>query len=170
MGDFFNGYVKDLQTLITLSVSAVIILAIFSVIYNRWMTDLGEKKDGYTAILVAIGNAFTLLVVAFISWKAALIVLVAFIADGTAMIAGDIKRASSRREKLIQEAKKTPRRKPLPYYAARLIADAIDDLIAAERKAEQSIETENANELPNIARLISKALRYLVEAKAIEGE
>lgn len=98
MGDFLNEYVQDLQGLHALAGGAIALLVIFSVLYNHWMSDLGDKKDGYIAIFVAIGNAFTLLIVSVFSWKAAALVLIAFIASGTAMILGDVYRSVSRRQ------------------------------------------------------------------------
>lgn len=107
MGNFLNEYVTDLQTIIPLAVGAVLLLIIFSLLYNRAVEDLGTKKEGYTAIFVAIGNIITLLVVAVFSWKAALLCLIAFAASGTAMIIGDVARSIKRREESVVEAKTT---------------------------------------------------------------
>jgi hypothetical protein len=120
MGNFLNQYVTDMNTIIPLGIGSTIILIIFSILYNRWMSDLGNKKDSYTALFVALGNLVTLLIVAVFSWKSALIALLAFVASGTTMIIGDVYRSVARREQVIAEVKKA-RRKPLPYVAARLI-------------------------------------------------
>jgi len=170
MGNFLNEYVTEMQAIIPLAIGAFLLLAVFSVLYNHWMAALGEKKEGYLAILVAIGNLITLAVVAVFSWKAALIVLVALTASGTAMILGDVYRAINHREHVATEAKKAPRRKPLPYVAGRLIADAIDELLAAEHKLGQVMTDKKYELIPIIALNVSKSLRHLIEAKSSEGE
>ena len=171
MGEFLNQYVKDLHSIIPLGIGSAIILSIFSILYNRWVSDLGEKKDGYTALLVAIGNTVTILIgVAVFSWKAAVLCSLAFIFSGFMMIAGDIKRSSARREKLIAEAQKTPRRKPLPYRAGRLISDAYDELVTVERKLEQVIDSKKYDLIPLILAGVSKSLRHISEARNTEGE
>jgi len=170
MGEFLNQYVTDLQNTIPLAIVAVILLAVFSILYNHWIAAFGEKKDGYTAILVAVGNFVTLLVVAIFSWKAALIVLMAFVISGTPMVAGDVYRSIVRRERVFNEARKTPRRKPLPYFASERMNNAYDELIIAERKANQVINEKKFEQVPLMAICISKALRYILEAKSSEGE
>lgn len=170
MGEFLNQYVTDLRVIIPLAAGATMVLVIFSVLYNRWMSDLGDRKDGYVALFVALGNFMTLLIVAIFSWKAALLVGIAFIASGTAMIVGDIVRSLRRREEAVAEAKKASRRKPLPYFAGRLINDAYDELIVAENKIGQVINDRKNENIPQIAVSISKALRFLFEAKSTEGE
>ncbi len=170
MGEFLNSYVKDLQALIPLGIGAVLLLVIFSLLYNHWMTALAEKKDGYTALLVAFGNLVTLLIVAVFSWKAAFLCLLAFVSSGTAMIVGDIYRSTIHRDEVIAEAKKAPRRKPLPYVASRLIADAIDELLSAENKIGQAMGEKKHELIPLVAVSISKSLHFLSEAKNTEGE
>ena len=170
MGEFLNSYVKDLQALIPLGIGAALLLIVFSLLYNHWMTALAEKKDGYTALLVAFGNLITLLIVAVFSWKAAFLCLLTFICSGTAMIIGDIYRSTIHRDEVIAEAKKTPRRKPLPYVAGRLIADAIDELLSAENRIGQAMTEKKYDVIPLIAVSISKSLRFLSEAKSTEGE
>jgi len=73
-------------------------LTMFGLAYNVWIGWLGDRKEGYTALLVMIGVAVTLIGVAIISWQSALLVLGAFAASGTPMIAGDIYRAVKARE------------------------------------------------------------------------
>ena len=73
-------------------------LLMFGVAFNYWVGLLGEKKEGYTALLVVIGVGMTLIGVAIVSWQSALLVLLAFAASGTPMIAGDIYRAVKARE------------------------------------------------------------------------
>lgn len=170
MGEFLNEYVKDLQMLIPLSIGAALFLVIFSILYNHWVSVLAERKNGYTAIMVAIGNFMTLMIVAVFSWKAAFVCLLAFVASGTVMIIGDIYRSVLHKEAVIEQAKKTPRRKPLPYVPARLMNDAIDELTVAERLAEQAVEKKSIENIALILSRISKALRFLIEAKSSEGD
>ena len=169
MGEFLNQYVTDLHTSIPLVVVAVVLLAVFGVLYNNMMSKLGDKKDGYTALFVAIGNTITLIIVAFFSWKAAVLVFAAFIASGTAMVVGDIVRSIKRREKEAV-AKSSPRRKPLPYAAARLINDAYDELTSTERKLEQVVNQKKTELIPLVLAGVSKSLRFISEAKNTEGE
>ena len=77
-------------------------LLMFGVVFNNWVGHLGDKKEGYTALLVVIGVGMTLIGVAIVSWQSALLVLVAFAASGTPMIAGDIYRAVRAREEAKQ--------------------------------------------------------------------
>lgn len=170
MGEFLNDYVKDLNVIVPLGIGAALVLIIFSVLYNHWMGAMGEKKEGYIAILVAVGNFVTLLIVSIFSWKAALITLVAFIASGTVMIIGDVYRSTVRREMAATETKKQIRRKPLPYVAGRLMADAFDELVIAERMSEQMIEKKEYEKVPLVLAKITKSLRFLSEAKNTEGE
>ena len=169
MGEFLNEYVNDLHTILPLAIGSFILLVMFSILYNRWMTDLGTKKEGYLAFFVAAGNVFTLLAgVAVFSWKAAVLALLAFIVSGTPMIIGDVHRSVVRREQGI--AAKTPRRKPLPYAAHRLIADAYDELVAVEHKLELVIAEKKHELIPLILAGVSKSLRHISEAKNTEGE
>jgi len=132
MGDFLNGFVQDPQNFWTAIASVVVALAIFGWRYNKWMDDLGEDKDGYTALLVALGVVVTQLGVAVISWRAAVLGVALYFADGLFMIFGDIRRSLTKRKK--DAKKKAPRRKPLPYAAAGLIDDALIALSEAQRE------------------------------------
>lgn len=168
-GEFLNTFVQDLHVLIPVSAAAVAVLFIFSLLYNGWMDKLGDKKDGYTALLVALGNAVTLGVVAVFSWKAALLVALAFAIDGSAMIYGDIRRTSIRREQ--QTVAKHPRRKALPYAAAYLVNEAIMTLSQVERGMKEMLEGKIEDRKLGIHALALKdASAKLQEALKTEGE
>ena len=65
-------------------------LLLFGVAYNwfvSWMQDNGYD-EGYTAILVVIGNGVTLVIVALVDWRAAVLVAGAFACSGLPMMAG----------------------------------------------------------------------------------
>ena len=170
MGEFLNNYVKDALNFWLLTGSMAGILALFSVIYNHWMDTLGEKKQGYTALLVALGNGITLLAVATISWKAAALVAVAFIVSGAAMITGDIRRGSRQRDEQAVKQQR-PRRKALPYAAAGLIDDAIMTLAQVERGLVAVLEGKSDDrKIGLMALAIKDASAKLSEARKVEGE
>ena len=83
-------------------IAVLFALLMFGAAFNTWVGHLGDKKEGYTALLVAIGVGMTLIGVAIVSWQSALLVLLAFAASGTPMIAGDIYRAVRAREEAKQ--------------------------------------------------------------------
>lgn len=75
-------------------------MLLFGVGYNTLVAWLERKRyvEGYLSLVVALGVAVTLAGVAVISWQAALLTLVMFIASGTPMIAGSILRYIQARE------------------------------------------------------------------------
>jgi hypothetical protein len=80
-------------------------LIVFGLLYNAGVAWLHRRgyQDGYTAFLVVIGVAVTVLTVAvagLITWDAVLVLVLAFISSGIPMILGDIARhtRSRRRE------------------------------------------------------------------------
>ena len=77
-------------------------LIMFGAAYNSFVNWLGERGEGYTALLVAGGVLVTLAVVALVDWRAAALTLVAFAASGAPMIIGDIARNVVRRERAIR--------------------------------------------------------------------
>lgn len=167
---FFNKYVEDAHTLAILAGSGIAFLSIFSVLYNRWMDDLGEKKRGYTALLVAAGNAINLGVVAAISWRAALVVLAAFFVSGLAMILGDIRRETKRRE-AESKINRRPRRKSLPYAAAGLVDDAAMLVSDAQRELKRALDGKlDPAKLGKAGISMTEALGKLAEARRVEGE
>jgi hypothetical protein len=169
MGEFVNGFVKDAQTFWLLSGAGLLILVIFSALFNRWVADLGDRKIGYTALLVAVGNVVTLLIVAVISWKAAGIVLVAFIASGMVMIVGDVERSHEKREQAAKNAR--PRRKALPYAACGLIDEANMLLSPVERGLKAMLMGElDVRKIGLFALNVKDAISKLQEARKVEGE
>lgn len=80
-------------------------LFLFGLTYNGFMTAMGQRKEGYTALYVALGVMATLGGAAILDWQAALLSLVMFIASGTPMIAGDMWRHMRRREEAERNAR-----------------------------------------------------------------
>jgi undecaprenyl pyrophosphate phosphatase UppP len=80
-------------------------LVMFGLAYNVLMSNLGERKEGYTAICVALGTVITLLGVFYSTqfqpapWW---VVVTCFVASGIPMIAGDIIRAERSRHEAIR--------------------------------------------------------------------
>lgn len=74
----------------------------FGVGYNALIHALGERKEGYTSLLVVAGVLITLGGVALIHWQAAALALLAFAASGLPMVVGDIGRHIWRREQAIE--------------------------------------------------------------------
>jgi hypothetical protein len=65
-------------------------LLLFGVAYNwlvSWMQNKGYD-EGYTAILVVIGNGMTLAIVALVDWRAAVLAAGAFACSGLPMVVG----------------------------------------------------------------------------------
>jgi hypothetical protein len=58
-------------------------------VYNRVVDWLGNRHEGYTSLLVCVGTGFTLAGVAVISWQAALVVFLSFVASGFPMVIGE---------------------------------------------------------------------------------
>lgn len=70
-------------------------LVAFGLWYNAWVAGLVHtgRDRGYLSLIVAAGVAVTIAGVALIAgWQVALIVLLAFVASGTPMILGSIRR------------------------------------------------------------------------------
>lgn len=84
-------------------------LLMFGVGFNEWVGRLGEHKAGYTALLVVVGVIVTLTGVALISWQAAAICAVAFVASGVPMIVGDIVRHVNARREAMQRQREDMR-------------------------------------------------------------
>ncbi len=79
----------------------VVILAflfMFGWAFQYFVSNLGNRKDGYLAMFVATGVLVTLGGAAFISWQAAAIVGACFVASGTPMIVGEIFQAIWKRD------------------------------------------------------------------------
>jgi len=65
-------------------------LLLFGIAYNwlvSWMQNNGYD-EGYTAVLVVIGNGVTLAVVALVDWRAAVLAAGAFACSGLPMVIG----------------------------------------------------------------------------------
>lgn len=77
-------------------------LFMFGVAYNALVHHLGNKKEGYSAILVVGGVLITLGGLALISWQCALLAVAMFAASGLPMVIGDIYRSIRRREQALQ--------------------------------------------------------------------
>lgn len=71
-------------------VAAAIGLLLFGIAYNwlvAWLEGRGYD-EGYTALLVVAGNGATLIIVALVDWRAAVLALGAFACSGLPMIVG----------------------------------------------------------------------------------
>ena len=77
-------------------------LTMFGIAFNLVVGWMKEHKEGYTALLVALGVLVTLAGAALINWQGALITLLCFMASGVPMIGGDIYRHVSTRAKAIK--------------------------------------------------------------------
>lgn len=77
------------------------LLFLFGVGYNHLVMYLERKHydEGYTALLVVVGVAITLIGVAILFWQAAVITLLCFAASGLPMIVGSAWRHVQLREK-----------------------------------------------------------------------
>ena len=78
-------------------------LLMFGIAYAMLIHWLGDRKEGYTSLLVVFGVLITLAGVAFLSPFAALLVAAAFIASGIPMIVGNVLGYIIRRERAIQD-------------------------------------------------------------------
>lgn len=78
-------------------------LFMFGIAYNALVGWIGERKEGYTSLLVVGGVLITLLGAAIVSWQAALWIVLCFSASGIPMIIGDILRYIHKREKALAE-------------------------------------------------------------------
>lgn len=169
-GEFLNGFATDTRVLAPVALLLVGILILFSILYNKWMGELGDKKRGYTALLVALGNLVTLAAVAVISWKAAAVTVVAFAISGLAMIAGDVARGQAQREQAAH-VNGRPRRKALPYAAAGLVDEALMLLADAQRAIKRMLAGDlEAARIGLVGMQITEAVTKLTEARKTEGE
>jgi hypothetical protein len=114
MGSFLNEIEANL--LIASVVFVVIASPIFGYFYNRLMDSLKGEYE-HMSLYVAIGVAISLVLVALISWKAALVALGVFTLTGLPMIIGEFLRTERKR-------KSAPRRKRLPYAANGILDEA----------------------------------------------
>ncbi len=73
-------------------------LFVFNIIFNYFVTWLGERSEGYVWVLVIFGVLFTLIMEAFISLEAAVLTLIFFAVAGTPMAVGDMARHIKARE------------------------------------------------------------------------
>jgi divalent metal cation (Fe/Co/Zn/Cd) transporter len=80
--------------------AVIFFLVAVGTIYNLFIAWVEKRGylDGFTSLAVAGGVVFTLIGIAVIDWKAALLCLVCFVASGTPMIIGSLARYVSKRE------------------------------------------------------------------------
>ena len=77
------------MTLTTVHTFVLLGLFMFGVLFNAFVTWLGERKRGQTALLVVAGVAVTLLGVAVVDWQAAMWAALCFVASGSPMVFGE---------------------------------------------------------------------------------
>lgn len=80
-------------------------LFLFGIVYDRFIAWLGELKEGYLALFVVVGVLVTLLGVAVMDLRAAVIALLSFCASGIPMLVGDIQRTIEKRKRAIERMK-----------------------------------------------------------------
>lgn len=164
MGDFLNEFAVKLFW--PMAAATLFIMPIFGYFYNKLMDRL-DGSDEHASIYVAIGNLVTIAAASLFSWKAGLLFLILFLADGLPMIFGEFKRT----EKRLKE-KNVPRRKRLPYAANGRIADATDDVKEASRLIGMALKEKDMAirtlQLANAGHELNDAHEKLVELKLIQ--
>lgn len=85
-------------------------LVMFGAAYNALMARLGDDKEGYTALFVALGVGVTITGVAIVSWHAALLALASFAASGSPMIIGSVYRYIRKRNSELERIRAEIRR------------------------------------------------------------
>lgn len=167
LGDFLNTSVQDTQNFWSVLAGVVITLVIFGYFYNRRIGSLEEKESIPTSFHVVGGTLITLAIVAMISWKAAVLCLLAFAIDGAFMIVGDVARAFER----VKKDSRNTRRKPLPYAAAAIIDEAVMALSDSQRMIKNMLkEGVDGKKLGLVGMQIGEAIQKLIEARKVEGE
>lgn len=108
----FHNFEVSFSVDVGVVVIVFLMLLIFGGLYNLLVAYLERYGylEGYLSLIVAAGVFVTLIGIAILSWQAALIILVCFVASGTPMIIGSITRYIRQREKfqknLISEARR----------------------------------------------------------------
>jgi hypothetical protein len=93
---------STLEPELTMIVSVLFALFFFGWAFNSLVNWLGDRKDGYTSLLVVAGVLVTLGGVALIDWRAAGLALAGFAASGLPMVIGDVARTVAKREKALR--------------------------------------------------------------------
>ena len=167
LGDFLNEYAANSPLFWAMVVGAIFCLLIFGYFYNRLMDHL-KDGDEHTSLYVAIGVSVTLIFVSIFSWKAGLLSLGFFSASGIPMIFGEFRRTNER----VEERKRTPRRKRLPYAANGRIDDATMDVKEASRLLGMAIREKDtavrALQLAQASHELNDAHTKLLEVKVIQ--
>ena len=167
LGDFLNEYAANSPLFWAMVVGAIFCLLIFGYFYNRLMDHL-KDGDEHTSLYVAIGVSVTLIFVSIFSWKAGLLSLGFFSASGIPMIFGEFRRTNER----VEERKRTPRRKRLPYAAIGRIDDATMDVKEASRLLGMAIREKDtavrALQLAQASHELNDAHTKLLEVKVIQ--
>lgn len=166
LGSFLNEYVSNPTAFWTLAVAVFFLLLIFGYFYNRLMDSLKGKE--HPSLYVAGGVLVTIGAAALFSWKAGLLMVILFLADGLPMIVGEFKRT----HRQIEERKKQPRRKRLPYAANGRIDDARMAIKEAVRLLGMTLKekdpTARALQLANASHELNLAETDLLELKLIQ--
>lgn len=166
LGSFLNEYVSNSTVFWTLAVAVFFLLLIFGYFYNRLMDALIGKE--HLSLYVAGGVLITIGAAALFSWKAGLLMLALFAADGLPMVVGEFKRTHRHTE----ERKKNPRRKRIPYAANGRIDDATMALREGNRLLGMALKekdpTARALQLATASHELNEAQTNLLELKLIQ--
>ena len=166
LGDFLNEFVANPTVFWALIVTVFFSLLIFGYFYNRLMDSLKGKE--HYSLYVACGVLVTIGAAALFSWKAGLLMLIPFLADGLPMIVGEFKRT----HRLHEERKKNPRRKRLPYAANGRIDDAAMAIKEAARLLGMTLKEKDpavrALQLATASHELNEAQTKLLELKLIQ--
>lgn len=172
LGSFLNEYATNPTVFWSLLISAIFSLSIFGYFYNRLMDNLKGMAHEHTSLYVAIGVSVTLGFAALLSWKAALLLLIFFAADGSFMIVGEFIRTRQNVIEQEEERKRTPRRKRLPYAANGRIDDANMAANDANKLLGMAFKEKDpavrALQLAQISHELHNVSRYLLELKTIQ--
>lgn len=166
LGSFLNEYAANSTVFWSLAVAVFFLLLIFGYFYNRLMDSLKGKE--HYSLYVAGGVLVTIGAAALFSWKAGLLFVLLFAADGLPMIVGEFKRTHRKHE----EHKKQPRRKRIPYAANGRIDDAAMAVKEALRLSGMALKEKDpaarALQIASVCHELSQASTDLVELKLIQ--
>jgi hypothetical protein len=138
MGAFMNEIDVKLQTAFVVFV--IVAAPMFGYFYNRLIDSLKSRFE-HMSVYVVGGVTITLVFVALLSWKAALLALGIFTLTGLPMIVGEFCRTNRK----MKQARR-PRRLRLPYAANGILDEAKMASTQAHQAITKAINTNNPAE------------------------